>query len=321
MKSPHQWPTASKVLILVLTILPGILPSLQTNAQIVREPDPSIVVSRSMGNIMLVTPVKGSLYIDDFLMTELKGNDTIFLINVRPSQHIIKFLTGVDSASQELILPSAGCVHLIVMPGRIMVSDSSFNYNQIREMFMGKRLLFRDKAWYNVTRFTLLTMPLNGWKADNSGRWQTTIGTINGFQVAPGFSTGIGIAYARRDINYQTTGFYNTSFMPVFLDIRSHFTGKKVAPFLSFDLGYNFLLSGKKIISDGYDTELRRGRICFASGIGLRIALNHLVQIIASLEYHYEGYLLRRTDYYYGPYDVKMNMSSMMICLGIGFQK
>jgi hypothetical protein len=289
-------------------------------AQILLHADASVVVNRSKANIVLVSPFKGSFYLDDFLLSEVNGSDTLMLVNMPPGYHTAKFLFPGDSVSKAIYLGAYWTLQLSVGSDTMHELEYAFNYNQIRRKVTGKPVLFLDQAYYNVTQATIYLAPLNNWDGPDEVRLFTTIATINGFQVSPGFSAGVGVSFTIRDITIWNYQLQNVLFLPVYLDIRSHFSGKRVAPFISLDAGYNFLLSKKSVTTPDYQVELTDGGLYIAPGFGVRIAVNGWLQIIPSMEYRYESYSYKQNSYY-GYLGYHDGMSSFAFCIGIGFQK
>ena len=177
--------------------------------------------------------------------------------------------------------------------------------------------------------------------------WFRTFTTINGFQIFPGFCTGLGLSYNNYEFPavYRGKSYYiissaypttqakvkNVSFLPVFLDVRTHLSSRRIAPFIKFDIGYNILLSKKSMtvyaeyywggIPQAYTFKVVGGGIYLSPGIGLRIAVTKLIQMITTVEYSYES--LKNTLIYEASQypSNKYGINFFKFNIGIGFQK
>jgi hypothetical protein len=82
---------------------------------------------------------------------------------------------------------------------------------------------------------------------------------INGYRFAPQFAIGLGVGFdyskiEKQNYNYYVFDYYDSYYyteenivLPVFIHLRSDFINRKVSPFASLNIGYNFNLSGGSI--------------------------------------------------------------------------
>lgn len=66
-------------------------------------------------------------------------------------------------------------------------------------------------------------------------RISTTI--INGYRILPQFAIGVGVGI-------QKYADYGEMTIPIFAHLRSDFLNKKTSPFVAFNIGYNFSITG-----------------------------------------------------------------------------
>jgi hypothetical protein len=182
-------------------------------------------------------------------------------------------------------------------------------------------------SFYNITQFALFNFYLDVDGGEQSTSFFQSFTIINGYQVAPGFCTGLGVAYnyypfekmTPYDIEIENV---RLNFLPVFLDVRAHLPpkGEHVSPFFKFDIGYNILLYKSPIenqFPEGDTYVMNKGGIYVSPGFGLRIFINDLVQIMATFEYSFE----KSSFYVNNPYYMRENnFSFLKISLGVGFQ-
>ena len=72
-----------------------------TGAQILLKPNPKASFDKSKGIIVLLSSMKGSFYLNDFFLTELKGRDTIYLINIEPGEYTAKVVFKTGTTKQD----------------------------------------------------------------------------------------------------------------------------------------------------------------------------------------------------------------------------
>lgn len=281
-------------------------------AQIITEPDPSIRFDKSKGIIILYPSTEGSFYLNDYYLTELKAHDTVYLVNVTPRNYTVRFACSASSHEQKFKVDKRNVVEIILETDSLSVRSSVSEWDNAANRFAGKTVYYGKKGcFYNITHVSIFSLgnlePYHKVSAFNS------LTTINGFSVEPGFCIGMGITYNNYDISSDLK---DISFLPVFLDIRSHFHHKRVAPFIKMDIGYNFLLSGKGD-TDWHGT-LEKGGLFLSPGLGLRIFINDHIQITTSIEYSLEKVLY---SYQGTQYTYQNNLKFLKINLGIGFQK
>jgi hypothetical protein len=270
------------------------------HAQIIIKQDPTAEFDKSKGIIALIPSARGLFYLNDYFLTEIKGNDTIFLINVKPGDYRVKFVT--PDFSQQRTIPVNKRKVVEIIPGRdsIRFGNNRLKWFGTVDRIVGKPYYFLLKNHlYTILQFSVIN---NQWyKATSSDRfnWFNTATVITGYQVAPGFCIGLGLSYNNFDVpsvinEYGFSGqtFENASFLPVFMDLRVHLSDKRVAPFFNFAFGYSILLTKKSQDEVLYfypytarTIQLLAGGLHYSAGFGLRIAISKFVQIIPSLEY------------------------------------
>lgn len=318
------------------------------HGQVIPKKTPDANFLRNKGMLMVHGAAEGSLYLDNSFMSGLVGNDTVYIINLAPGDHEVKFIAPEVSWKHLVNIGARKVTEIKPVNGLLTAGPAGMTFDDTRELVTGKPVLFLDKAWFNITQVALFSAQFGKSSGGDLNRWLGTITTINGFQVVPGIAAGIGISYTCTSFPtvYDSRSYYsgktypqpeamfeNASFLPVFLDVRSHFTGKKVAPFIRFGIGYNLLLAKQGLIVYGnvnsgalpYSIELTGGGIHLSPGAGLRIGLSGITQLILSAEYVYESSKRKLTglsevDHSVSP-PSSTAINSFRICIGIGFQK
>jgi len=312
-------------------------------AQIVSKPDPKLSFDRSRGIIVLLPSMKGSFYLNDHFLTEIKGRDTIYIINVKPGEYSAKVVFISGSTTNDFILDPTKVLEIIPEPDTLKIKRNAFYYNDIAEKAAGKTVFYLSRgSYFNITQVAFYSYQFGPSPEILDTKWFRTFTTINGFQIVPGFCTGLGLSYTNYDIPvvYRGMAYYmthlgtkaeiqNVSFLPVFLDVRAYMSSRQVAPFLKLDVGYNILLSKKSMSVNSYNYrdvndyifQIAGGGIYLSPGFGLRIAATKLIQVIASVEYSYELYTrkLSSETQQFGLTHYGLNFFKFNI--GIGFQK
>ncbi|MEI7896154.1 MAG: hypothetical protein WCJ26_03905 [bacterium] len=327
----------------------GIILLLVTNSflsmgQIILTPNPKATVKWSDGIAVICSSVQGSFYLNDYLLTDLKGNDTVYIINLQPGEYTAKVVFKGGSTTRSF--NAWGREVTLLKPGidSLQIKNDAFYFDDIKEKVTGRKVLFLHLCYFNITQTAFYSAPFGSSSEFDVRKWFRTFTTINGFQIAPGFSAGIGISYNNYDVPavYNGRSLYsdqempqevailkNVSFLPVFIDARTHLSGRRIAPFIKLDIGYNFLLSKKSMsvyeyryVTDKVHTiSMVGGGFYFSPGIGLRIAVSKLIQIIASMEYSYEKSKRTLTSASLA-YPVETSaLNYFKFNIGIGFQK
>jgi len=299
-------PVFSSLLLFITSFLPA-------NGQILSKPDPDASFDRSKGIIVLQAANKGSFFLDDYLITGLKEHDTLYIINVPCGQHNAKVISDSSAPVYSFILSRRKVLEINAGKNALQIMESRSSYDDIAEKVKGKTVYFISRRHYfNITQTSFVTLQA-GSSEYNPGMWFRSISTINGYQIAPGFCIGAGISYNNYDIPVvfgyayyadpqcsQLAVLKNVSFLPVYFDVRAHFSGKRVAPFIKFDIGYNILISKKsmQVYNYGYYPSpenhpytftLTGGGVYLSPGIGVRVAINKLIQVIFTAEYTYDS--------------------------------
>ncbi|HPR11307.1 MAG TPA: hypothetical protein PLV06_02880 [Bacteroidales bacterium] len=153
-----------------------------------------------------------------------------------------------------------------------------------------------------------------GWGIGEYGINNFRFNFINGLIVGKVSSIGLGIGY-RRYFEKENAGRYlisPESQIPVFLDLRTCFTRKKITPYLAFDIG-----SSAGYISDGSDSTKTTSEGLFLSGSGgawFNISDRFAVFAGAAFEMQNLEYMLVSDHSHF-----RRNSSSLSLNLGIAF--
>ncbi len=303
--------------------------------QVLSKPDPSAQIARSKGIIVVVSTMKGSFYLNEIFLTKLNFGDTIRIININPGAYYVKVIGENSTVLNHLSLSRRDAYEIEAGNDTLLIIKSPESYEDIAKTVKGRYVYFiRDQSFFNITETSLYS----GYLEASGNWWLGAFTTISGFQFVPGFCAGLGISYYNADLSlYYYADLENISFLPLFLDLRTHLSNRRIAPFLKFDIGYNILLSPKSkyqnhsgnayINTSSY--KLENGGIYLSPGMGLRIAVNKLIQIILTAEFEYGTckYSYTHDAHYAGqpsnPYTTIYtdNIKVFRLNLGIGFQK
>ncbi|HNS16992.1 MAG TPA: hypothetical protein PKH94_08980 [Bacteroidales bacterium] len=282
------------------------------SAQVITQPDPTLRFDRTKGIIVLYPSMDGKFYLNFSYLTDLKANDTIFLVNAAPGNYHARFDWSVGSNTQQFTVNKRNVVEMILSPDSLVVRSNAQDWYTVANRAAGKLILsdLKECLYWNthLAFFTLGDLD----PYPKAGTFNSFT-TILGYSVSKGFGLGAGISYNNYDIS---TELQNISMLPVFIDIRSHFSARKTAPFFKIDIGYTVLLSGEGLTYKGGPT-LDRGGIYFSPGLGLRIALTDKLQFNASIEYSMEK-VHYTAEWNPGWYDA---LNFLKINFGIGFTK
>lgn len=128
----------------------------------------------------------------------------------------------------------------------------------------------------------------------------------NGYQFNPSFFLGGGVGvHGYADIE-------KAAFIPIFLDFRTYFTERPVAPFLNLNVGYSVFVCSSNSPFSGYGF---RGGLYLAPALGLRFKLKQSYAIDAlSLSL---GYSLQQM--YFAPLSGNLDLHSASLKFGIEF--
>ncbi len=299
-------PVFSSLLLFITSILPA-------NGQILSKPEPDASFDRSKGIIIIQAANKGSFFLDDHMMTSLKEGDSLYIINVPGGQHNAKVISDSIAPTYSFILSPGKVLEIKTGKDMLQIMNSHYSFDEVAEKVKGKTVYFISRRHYfNITQTSFVTLQA-GSSEYNPVMWFRSISTINGFQVVPGFCIGAGVTYNNYDIpvfygyNYyadpqcsQLAVLKNVSYLPVYFDVRTHFSSGRVAPFIKFDIGYNILISKKSMQvynysywpspdNPPYTFKLEGGGLYLSPGIGLRVAINKLIQVIFTAEYTYDS--------------------------------
>lgn len=73
-------------------------------AQIVKGPNASINVMRTNGILVVTIGSNGLFYMNDYFLTDMNANDTVYVCNIKPGKYAVKISTDSASYSQELLV-------------------------------------------------------------------------------------------------------------------------------------------------------------------------------------------------------------------------
>ncbi len=306
-------------------------------AQPILKPDPSADFDKSKGIIVLTPAVRGTFYMNDHILTEIKGNDTIFVINVNPAIYKIKYVSPPLSLERNIAVYRHKVVEIMPGTDSIRYRNNMLKWQPTAERIAGKPVYFLLKNYiYTIVQVSTINLQ---WM--ETFTWFSTITAVAGYQVAQGFCIGAGLSYNHFDIpsskvynSPYAVGIENVSALPVFMDLRVNLSDKRVAPFFNFDIGYSILLTKKtsENIIDTYPqysrsaSQVTNGGLHLSFGAGLRIAISKFIQVITSLEYCHEGGIVKYTSLDTGPDPYYFEQSriyknnSLRINIGIGLQ-
>ncbi|MEI6899311.1 MAG: hypothetical protein WCL00_05495 [Bacteroidota bacterium] len=232
--------------------------------QIIKNTDPKASFDRSKGILLLPGSLKGDFFLNDYLLTELEGRDTVFIINIKPGNYTAKVNMDRAVQKQEIEIQRGQVVEILPGKDSLNVHVPVLLFDDIREKVTGKYVSFIHHGLFNITQLGINSMPFGMSTNVDVRKWLTNFTTITGFQVTPGFSAGLGIAYNNIDLpaiygendwGYYTNQqdpqemavFKNVSFLPIFMDFRTHLSKSRGAPFIKCDVGFNLLLSHKSL--------------------------------------------------------------------------
>jgi len=307
----HKWFLKGCIGLLILFWHPS-------GAQYITEPDPSVRFDKKKGLIVLYSNTDGSFFLNYHFLTELKENDTIYLANMVPGNYSARFISAGTTKELMLDVNALELTELTFGGDSISMSaGSKYELYDRANRIHGKKFYYgRKGCFYNDTHVALYSF---GTETSDDGAFNSWT-TINGYIIVPGFCIGLGIAYHHLNdqylgynYDYYVNVYQDVSYIPVFLDIRSYFSPRKVTPFLKLDLGHNFLVSGKDESDYIY---VDKGKVFISPGIGLKIYCSDLVQISTAFEYSFEQFTVHNT---YSTRNISNNY--LKFTLGIGFQK
>ncbi len=259
-----------------------------TSAQIILKPDPGVEFDHSKGIIAIVPSSQGTFYLDNYMLTEIKGNDTIYIINVTPGIYIAGFNNQGALMTEKIIVDRHNVLAIIPGTDSLRINKNSLKWYPTTEKIAGKPVFFLLSN-YAYTIIEMSTFSYQWAHPFHSNRTAifNSFTAITGYQVSRGFAVGAGVSFSSYDIasSHYSYGkgelLENILFLPAFLDLRFNLSDKRVVPYFNFDIGYSFLLSPKYY---EYAT-IKRGGFHFSAGLGLRVAISKLVQVIPSFEY------------------------------------
>jgi len=304
------------------------------SGQIVKTPDPNLTIDNTKGILAIFPCLPGSLFLNDYYLTEVPADDTVYINDLAPGTYNLRFQTPERTFKQVITMKHGKVTPVNPCLDSVIVTTAAFSRDIAFISITGKKHFSLKKGYfYNITQFAFLNVNFNGGE-DPTVKFFQNITTINGFQVTPGFCAGIGVSYSvyqahiHNEYGYLITDDENLHFLPLFLDLRAHLPSKgRVFPFFKFDIGGNIPLKKTEIHYQNYYDDMtyvmEKGGIYISPGFGLRILINDLIQITASLEYSLEKSAF---NVYYDdkpnvpPYKDEQNSNFFKICLGVGFQ-
>jgi len=301
-------------------------------AQILKKPDPGLIIDRSK-SILIITPcISGSFHLNDYYLTDISSNDTVYIGNMKSGDYSVKFITDQGTYQRGLSLEKGKVQEIIPCNDSIYLPKDKLYQDETLSKMTGNKYYFPRRAYfYHVTQIAFLNFNVTG--SEHPFSYFRSITTINGYQFVPGFCAGLGVSYnfyplegLDDDENYYYVDIEkgNFQFLPVFVDVRAHLSSAsgRVTPFFKFDLGYNFLLKKSHFHNknqyDNVSFTMKKGGIYISPGFGLRIFINNLVQITPSIEYSFE-----KSSYFVNNdrYQVNYNKFNFIkLSLGVSFQ-
>jgi len=301
-------------------------------AQILKNPDPGLIIDRSKSILVISPCTSGSFYLNEFYLTDISANDTVYIGNVNAGDYSVKFITIQGTCQRDLSLEKGKIREIIPCNDSIYLLTDKLNEDETLSKMTGNKYYSPQRSYfYNITQIAFLNLNVTG--SEHPISFFRSITTINGYQFSPSFCLGLGISYNFYPLdglndfgNYYYVNIEegNFQFLPVFFDFRAHLpsASSRIAPFFKFDLGYNFLLKKSQFYNtDPYNIvsfTMDKGGIYFSPGFGLRIFINDLVQITPSIEYSFE-----KSSFYINndPYQVYYNKFNFLkLSLGVSFQ-
>ncbi|MBR1517138.1 MAG: hypothetical protein IJ620_03220 [Bacteroidales bacterium] len=112
---------------------------------------------------------------------------------------------------------------------------------------------------------------------------------VVGFQIRKETAVGLGITYAK----HSTDGYTQ---LPLFIELRSHYTRSRLTPFTAVQIGYSFPMG----MSNGGDESItiNKGGVFFGLNGGARFAINPRFGF--SLHVGYQMMLMNEVEFVYG---------------------
>lgn len=307
-------------------------------AQVLSKPDPNISIDASKGIILLYSASEGSLFLNDQFLTDLKRQDTLFIININPGKFTARFQNDISTISKDFIVDEGSVTKIIFRDSLLEITHVNRKWSEGVNAIRGNKYLgLLHMRFYSITEVGIINAVIRGTPEfyDNNHKVRSLnyFSTVNGYQFAPGFCLGFGVNFTFFDIpvyGYTSELIRNVSFMPLYVDIRAHFPQKgRVVPFLKLGLGHNFVLTQKSLYQSYpesnafYLFKLDGGGIYASPGFGFRIMVTELIQVTASLDYSVEK--IRMSRAYFAPnnnsyHEDVYNYQFIRFKIGIGLQ-
>ena len=311
------------------------------HAQVIIKQDSTAEFDKSKGIIAIIPAFKGSFYMNDYYLTEIKGNDTIFLINVKPGDYQVKFLAPSGPQQKTITVNKRKVVEVIPGKDSLISSTNVLKWYSTTDRIAGKPFYFLLKNYvYTIIQFSAINYQWWPSSSESSFTYLNTITAITGYQVSQGFCVGLGLSYhianvpsVRYGYGFDNYNLENVSYLPVFFDLRIHLSDRRVVPFFNFGVGYSLLLTKKSVENvQNYDPsttvintmEATSGGFHFSAGFGMRIAISKFIQVIPSLEYCRESGRILYTKTTLGQPTTELNekfsQNIFRLNVGIGLQ-
>lgn len=309
-----------KTALFLLLILFGY--SVAAQHKVVRAPYPQLHFHKARGILLLIPSSDGKFYLDNQFLTDLTANDSVYIINLKPVTHTVQFAT-FSGTSQTIIRTDKRSVYTLNLgENQLLKSYGSPDWFQSLNSIAGnKRFYDRSKCWFNLTYLTFFSRDI--WEGNDFGFNSFT--TIFGIRPVKAFSLGLGVSYDHYDIEATYVySFKDVSLLPVFLDIRSHVSNRKVSPYFKLDLGHTFLLTERSYLNENWgEYSLIKGRVYGSPGFGVNIFIVNGLQLDFSVECSLWGYeyLLYYDISSATGYSHNDNTGFWKFNIGIGFQK
>ena len=152
-------------------------------SQIYLKPDPGARFDRSKGILVLSSSVRGTFFLDDHVLSELKGRDTVYIANLACGEHRAKVVSGKNPLTYTFIMAKGKVLEIHAGKDTLGILESPVAYEDIAEKIRGGTVFFlRSRSYFNITQTSFLTLEVNNRQYDGA-KWFRTIATINGFQT------------------------------------------------------------------------------------------------------------------------------------------
>jgi hypothetical protein len=268
-------------------------------------------VSYKSGTILVSTENEGKLYFDDKFVGKIEKFNLIKIRGIRPDTHSICLKTTSDSVRKEINVRKERIYTCKIDKDSICIKG-----RRATDPLIGTRVsttLFeyvpKIRGFYNVTQIGIVSAgikfgglyPLNSISAICGYRFTHWFGLGLGAGFTLMYSGGIPFQYTMIGDFSNIHATYNykglVGFFPVFLDLRSDLTFKKIALVTYLNIGV-ILVYHQNIAQVKYGGTSDPGSanivippgsgIYLASGVGVRIFISRNIAIVPAIEVSYK---------------------------------